>query len=141
MKNIYLKLSLLLIAAVFYFVGTFFANPLPYGLCRGADNVSWICQVDTGVNVGLPLLSIGEWLALVAAVLFFASETEFKRWLKFSYYFVPIAAALLVFVFPIPMPVGTELSREGAARLLGIIYSVVTLAIVLGGRFAPKRTG
>jgi hypothetical protein len=91
------------------------------------------------LDAGLTLTIFAEWLGLVATLLLLADVRGFRRFLKFSLFFVPIALIIIFALFPAPIFPGIDIHRETIARDFGVLYALVTLGIVLADLFRPRR--
>ena len=122
-----------------YFRGVWFLGSVVPNVCGYAmsDGVRF-CNSPYLNTLGWPLIMLGQMLALVALVLLFADARSFRRWLRFSRVYVPIAAVIIVLVFPVPMPLGLELPRVGAIRFFGVLYALVAAGIILWSRFTRQ---
>jgi hypothetical protein len=133
----YKKISVFAVAGVVYLVGQYYRGVWFLGsnipnVCGHAEAGGVpFCNSPYLETLGWPLILLGQILAIVALIMLFTNAAIFRRWLKFSAWFVPIAALIVIFVFPVPMPLGAELSREGAVRLFGGLYVIITAAIIL----------
>ncbi|VAW32394.1 hypothetical protein MNBD_CPR01-608 [hydrothermal vent metagenome] len=131
MKLTYKKISIFVIAGVAYLAGIFFSNPVAFGFCTKAkDATLYMCGVSGAINIGWSFIDIGQSLAIVAVILVFANARAWHMWVRFSIWFVPISALVIISVFPIPFVPGFELSRANATYLFGNIYAIITAFIV-----------
>ena len=130
------KFYVFIVVGVIYFIGQYlrgFWFPLitwPFHCYLIHSGTTIYCD-PISLDTGFTLISLGQWSLLVAAVLLFANERGFKRWLKFSYFYIPILLIIVFAVFPVAMPVGTSLSSESAVRNFTILYAIITAGIVL----------
>ncbi len=122
-----------------YFRGVWFLSTGIQSFCQPyLENGKTYCNSPYLNTLGWPLIMLGQMLALLALVLLFADARSFRRWLRFSRVYVPIAAVIIVLVFPVPMPLGLELSRVGAIRFFGVLYAAVAAGIILWSRFVRR---
>ena len=141
----YKKASLFIVSGVVYIVGQYFRGfwwpyltwPFPCHIIT--FGTSTYCDPLYLETLGWPLITLGQMLAIVALILLFADAISFRKWLKFSYWFVPIAALIVILVFPIPMPLGTALSRERAVYNFGELYAIITFGILLWHSFSVRK--
>ena len=132
MKLTYKKISIFVIAGVAYLVGVFFSNPGAFGFCTKAkDTASYICGISSAINIGWSFIYIGQSLAIAAIILVFANARAWHAWVRFSIWFVPISALVIISVFPVPFVPGFELSRANATYFFGNLYAIVTALIVV----------
>lgn len=139
--NLWLKkISLLPFAGIIYLLGQYlrglwfqhlavfdyFLNPCRYSV----DGAGVFCN-SPYLETGFTLIAAGEMLAIVGIIILFANERGWRAWLKFSYFFVPIAAFIVIFLSPMPLfPIVPPVSREVVTFVLGYVYILITLVIV-----------
>ncbi len=129
---------------VTYGTGLFFSDPRPFGFCSGSQAASRLCGISSMTNIGWSFTAVGETLTIVGMIILFANARSWKTWAHFSYWSVPLAALIVIFVFPVPMPLGLELSRVGAIRILGTLYALISAGIVIAsylGAWMRRRKG
>lgn len=131
MKLWYKKTLVFVVAGLAYGTGLFFSAPEKFGFCNDTQSVSYICRVPGAVNIGWPLTSLGQALAVVAIIMLFANERSWRTWFRFSVWFVPLIALIVIFVFPLPFAPGYALPRDGAVNAFGHLYEIVTFFIVV----------
>jgi len=135
MKLALKKVLVFLVSGTVYFIGQYLRGywfPLvtwPLHCYLIHSGVETYCNPQY-LNIGFALITLGQWLALVALILLFSNESGFRRWLKFSYFYVPILLIIVFVIFPIPLPVDTRISSESAARVFTILYAIITAGIV-----------
>ena len=139
----YKKIIVFVLAAIVYAAGFFFSNPEKFGFCSGLQANSYICRVPGAVNIGWPLIALGQMLAIIAVILLFSDMATFRRWLKFSAFYVPATLILDYLIYPIsfaPAPLSHPASYAQGVYPFGWLYVLVTLGIVLWGFFSARRT-
>ncbi len=115
-----------------YFRGVWFLGSTIPNVCGHAESGGVpFCNSPYLDTLGWPLIILGQVLAVVALIMLFANARAWHTWLKFSYWFIPITALIVIFVFPIPMQLGSELPRFGAITVFGELYAIITFLIVL----------
>ncbi len=99
------------------------------------DNISctlrpFLWSIMFSVLKPLHILSIV--LIIPFLVLAFVSKDVFSKWLKFSYWTVPIILLILAFMSKPDMGYGFGIiTLDGTAQLLGILYAIATMIIVV----------
>ena len=144
MKNLYKKGSVFVVAVVLYLVGQYFRGVWFLGssisVCRNSvDQWGTFCNSPYIDTFGYPLITAGEFLAVIAVVLLFANERALRRWFKFSLFYIPIVSVLVLLIFPIPFSWGLGLDVSGVltinydvgVHLAGWLYLFATLYIVI----------
>lgn len=127
----YLNIAFVFIlAGVFYMTGQFFSDPTQFGYCVGDQNIGELCTAQHAVRVGWPLIEVGEIFFVVAIILLFATTTAWRKWSKFSLWFVPLSALFLIYGTPINLALG-QIETVDVTRWLGYIYIFITLLIVV----------
>jgi hypothetical protein len=135
MTNWTKKIPLFVFAGVVYFVGQYlrgvwFLNTNIPNLCGHVyDDFGPFCN-SPYLDSGWALIVAGEWFALIAAMMLFANARAWQAWFWFSSFFLPTAALITFGLFPQPFFEGL-IEQDHVARIFGIIYTVVTLGIVL----------
>ena len=136
MKLTYKKVSLFAIAGVAYLVGQYFRGVWFLGsaipnVCGHAEAGGIpFCNSPFIDTLGWPLIILGQSLAIAAIILVFANARAWHAWVRFSIWFVPISALVIISVFPVPFVPGFELSRANATYLFGNLYAIITALIV-----------
>ena len=147
MKFWWNRVAVFLVAGVLYLVGQYFRGywfpnfTWPFSCQEIHFGTSVYCNPIYLETLGWPLIVAGEFLALVGVVLLFANERGFRAWLKFSLYYIPIAAALTLWIFPLHLGFGFDLNTtvpiSQGVNDFGKLYLLITLGIVLWRRFRP----
>ncbi|HUY62866.1 MAG TPA: hypothetical protein VMV50_03740 [Candidatus Paceibacterota bacterium] len=80
---------------------------------------------------GIELVNLSKPLVIIGIILLFANAAIFRQWLRFSKYYVPIAVALVLLIYPISIPPMTS----PTSRLYGLyvftqLYAVIAFCIV-----------
>ena len=131
------NVSVFVVAGIVYLIGQYFrgvwflGSTIPNVCGHATDGAGTFCNSPYIEILGWPLIIVGEILTIVGMIMLFANARSWKTWIHFSYWFVPLAALIAIFVFPIPMPLGLELSRVGAIRILGTLYAILSAGIVI----------
>jgi len=143
--NLWYKKSIVFVlAGISYLVGQYFRGvwwpmitwPFP---CQEIHSGSIIyCNSPYLDTFGWPLITLGSMLAIVAVILLIANERAWHTFLRFSYWYVPSIAIIVIFVFPISMPLGTFLSRERAIYNFVELYAIITF-IIVGWNFLTAK--
>lgn len=114
----------------YWFPGSSFRN-----FCRPyVENGKLFCN-SPYVEQGFALIAAGKVFLAVAVILLFANAKGFRRWLKFSYFYVPIATILVLWLFPFDLPPGITIPLESGVYDFGFLYILITLGIVLYSRW------
>lgn len=97
---------------------------------------SWFHQIYQYFTSSLYLFAL--YFLPIAIILTFVPREIFKSWLKLAVWALPL---LLILVATQPINAAHILStnRDDAARLAGIVFSVVSLAIILYKYFSLRR--
>lgn len=140
--NLWHKKSLVFIfAGMSYCVGFFFSNPARFGFCFGAQSSSYICRVPGAINIGWSFLVLAQVIAITAAILLFVNAATFRKWLKFSAFYIPVATALTLWMYPAHTFLGGVAPVSQGVHLFGNLYIIITLGIVLWDFLASRRAG
>lgn len=141
----YKKMFVFVSAGAVYLVGQYFRGewisptwPFQCHLIHsGAIVYCYAPYLDT---LGWPLIMLGEMIALTGLALLFANRRGIRSWQQFSYFYVPIAALLTVWLFPLQIaPIAPPAPIWGAVRFFGVLYTLVTAGIVLYTRLRPAQ--
>ncbi len=138
----YKKALVFVLAGVVYCAGFFFSNPERFGFCSGLQSGSYICRVPGAVNIGWPLIALGQMLAIVAVALLFANAATFRKWLKFSAFYIPIVAILDYLIYPLsfaPAPLSQPATYSQGVYPFGWLYVLITLGIIIWESIAAHR--
>jgi len=119
-----------------YFRGVWFQN-LFINPCRNStDAFGVFCNSPYVMNWGWPLIALGQMLAVIWFILLLADAATFRKWLKFSAFYIPIAIALSFAIYPIRFFPNTELLPVSyGVYPFGGLYILLTLVIVLSSRW------
>lgn len=131
------KIRLSLVANVVLFLFTLFSAEIESAIC----SEYWRCGMyfdDLDYHIFLVALI----MLLSIVVLSFLSESTFGVWFKFSVVFLPLSILLIIFSSPMRggftgvLPSDRELALLG----LGIIYFIISLAIIIYQMVKDKKT-
>jgi uncharacterized membrane protein len=131
------KISIFVLAGIAYLVGQYFRGVWFLGssipnVCGHAEAGGVpFCNSPYLDTLGYPLIVLGQMLALVGIVMLFADERGWRRWLKFSLVYVPIATALTFWMYPTHSLLGAPVPITQGVYLFGYPYVFITLGIVL----------
>ncbi len=136
--------SVFLIAGVVYLVGQYFRgvwfNPSWPSPCQEIHSGSVVyCNAPYLDTLGFPLIFLGQMLAIVAIILLFASADTFRKWLKFSIFYIPIAIILANLIYPFRLPPGPVVLISSAVYPFGWLFVIITLGIVLWSLLTSRR--
>ena len=137
MKLWYKKSSLFILAGISYLVGQYFRGVWFLGssipnVCGHAEAGGIpFCNSPYSDTFGTPLIVLGQTLAIVALILLLANESAFRKWLHFSYWYVPVATILSFMMYPVHTPLGGEVSISQGVYLFGRPYVLITGGIVI----------
>lgn len=138
------RLGVLIVAGIVYLVGQYFRGVWFLGsafpnVCgnASADGVPF-CNSLYLDTFGWPLITAGQFLAVIGIVLLFATESTWRKWLKFSLFYVPISAALIFWIYPINL-FGLITQYEAGVDRAGWLYLIITVIMVLRGRFKTTK--
>ena len=73
-------------------------------------------------------------MAIVGVIILFANEKGFRKWLQFSYWYVPLAVLFAIFIVPTSLLGLLEAgpgNRLISVWFVGAIYILATLGIVI----------
>lgn len=132
------RVYIFIFAAILYGGGLTISNSNTFGLCQPHYQLGYLCTADAIVNVGWALMTAAQVFVVVGIVMLFANECGWRKWLKFSYWYVPITAVTAIWAFPMPFFMN-EISRDIAVRDFGITYIAITLIIVIWAGVAKLR--
>lgn len=141
----YRKASVFVVAGVVYlagqyFRGMWFVNTNLQGFCRSYfENGKAYCNSPYMETLGWPLIHLGQTLAIAAIILLFANAVTFRKWLKFSLFYIPIATALTLWMYPAHTPLGGVVPISQGVYLFGGLFVISTLSIVIRDFFIARR--
>ena len=141
----YKKISVFVVAGVVYLAGQYFRgvwfNPSWPSPCQEIHSGSVVyCNAPYLDTLGFPLIFLGQMLAIIAVILLFANADTFRKWLKFSLFYIPIVILLDLWIYPLRFPPGPVASYEQGVYPFGWLYVLITVGIVLWNFFATRRT-
>ena len=139
----YKKILVFVLAAVLYCAGFFFSDPSKFGFCSGLQADSYMCRIPGAINIGWPLIDLGQMLALIAVILLAANARTFRKWLKFTVFYIPIAVVLDYLIYPLsfaPGPIFQPASYSQGVYPFGWLYVIITFGIVLWHLLAARRS-
>ncbi|MHB8860627.1 MAG: hypothetical protein ACYC48_02735 [Minisyncoccota bacterium] len=144
----YKKSSIFVIAGVVYLVGQYFRGVWFLGsmipnVCGDARFGGVVfCNSPYLDTLGWPLIDLGQMLAVVALILLFANAATFRKWLKFSLFYIPIVVVLDLLIYPIRFfSLSPELTYSQGVYPFGDLFIIITLGIVLWNLFTDRRKG
>ncbi len=136
--NLWYKKGLIfVVAGISYLVGQYFRGVWFLGstipnVCGHAESGGVpFCNSPYLDTLGWPLIILGQVLAVVALIMLFANATIFRTWLKFSLYYIPIAALLTFWMYPTTTPLGGVVPVSQGVIVFGWLYAILTFLIVL----------
>ena len=139
------KTSIFVLASVVYLAGQYFRgvwfNPSWPFPCQEILSGSVVyCNAPYLDSLGFPLIALGEMLAIIAVILLFANAETFRKWLKFSAFYIPIVVVLDLLIYPISFStLSPALTYSQGVYPFGGFYVIATLGIVLWGFFTRHR--
>lgn len=145
MTHWYKKFSVFVVAAITYLVGQYFrgswlADQNIRTFCHSyTENGKLYCNSPYLDTLGWPLITLGEFLAVIGIVLLFANERALHRWFKFSLFYVPIATILVLWIYPLTAPLGAIAGYDVGVNNAGWLYLFATLYIVLREFFRKRK--
>lgn len=143
------KASIFIAAALAYLVGQYFRGVWLAGaairpFCRSyLENGRIYCNSPYYDTWGLPLIVLGKFLGAIGLVLLFANERGWRAWLKFSAFYIPIATALILWIYPYRFSLfmlgdQTVEYASGVSRA-GWLYLFATIGIVIWTRIRSGK--
>lgn len=125
-------------AGIVYLAGQYFRGPwfkdFSFSIChKGIDAQGVFCD-SLYINLGLALIAAAEVLAIVSIILLFANQAGFRRWFKFSLWYIPVAAVLVIWFTPtslIALPGPGTPDYTNFTWILGYLYILITVVITL----------
>ena len=141
----YKKAFVFVLAGITYLVGQYFRGVWFLGsavpnVCGHAEAGGVpFCNSPYLDTLGWPLILLGQTLAIVAIILLFANATTFRRWLKFSVFYIPIATVLTFWMYPTYTPLGALVPLSQGVYLFGNLFALITFGIVLWSFFPRKK--
>ncbi len=131
----YKKSVIFILAGISYIVGQYLRgvwfNPSWPFPCQEIHSGSVIYCNAPYLAQGFALITLGETLAIVALILLFANARAFHKWLKFSYWYVPLATLLTFWMYPTTTLLGGVVPITQGVRLFGEPYIVITAYVVI----------
>jgi hypothetical protein len=117
-----------------YLRGVWFEN-LPINPCQYSIDQQGIFCNSPYVDIGFAFMAAGQVFAIIGIILLFANEKGFRAWWRFSRWYVPIVAFIVIFLSPIvlfhSLMLSSSISRERVVYDFGAIYILVTLFIII----------
>ena len=135
----YKKILVFVLAGITYCAGFFFSNPARFGFCSGLESGSYICRFPGAVNIGWPLIDLGQMLAIIAIILLLANAETFHKWLKVSAFYIPTAVLLAYWIYPLRFPPGPGVPVSQAVYPFGWLFVLITASIVLVSWMSRKE--
>ncbi|MDP2652000.1 MAG: hypothetical protein Q8O94_02600 [bacterium] len=137
----YKKALVFVLAGISYCAGFFFSDPTKFGFCSGLQSGSYICRVPGAINIGWPLIDLGQMLVIIAIILLFASASAFHAWLKFSAFYIPITVILVLLIYPIRFSsLSPELTYSQGVYPFGWLYVIISILLIIYKYFVSRRT-
>ncbi len=135
MKLWYKKSIVFILAGISYAIGQYLRGEwfqhIFISTCRySTDSWGVFCN-SPYLAQGFALITLGETLAIVGLILIFANTHTFHKWLRFSYWYVPLATLLTFAMYPTTTPLGGVVPITQGVRLFGEPYIVITAYIVV----------
>ena len=134
----YKKSPVIIAAGLVYLAGQYFRGewlpyftwPLPcHEITFGASTYCDPRYMDT---LGWPLITLGQMLAIIWFILLLADERTYRRWLKVSAFYIPIAIGLSFLIYPIRfVPSGPIAPVSYGICPIGELYILITLIMRL----------
>ncbi len=140
----YKKSFVFVVAGVVYLMGQYFRGVwfLGSGIPNVCGNAEFggvpFCNSPYLDTLGWPLIILGQVLAVVAVILLFANTDTFRKWFKFSLFYIPITTALALWMYPAHTPLGGVVPISQGAYLFGNLFIIATLIIVVRGFFMAR---
>lgn len=123
-----------------YFRGAWFENFIINTCRESIDAFGTFCNSSYSANLGWPLITLGKMLAVVWLILLLADERTFKKWARFSLWYIPAALVLSYLIYPIRFfPGAPVLPVTYGVYPFGYLYIAATLGIVLWGRWRARK--
>lgn len=125
-----------------YFRGMWFVNTNLQSFCRPyLENGKTYCN-SPYLNQGFALIALGQILALIAVILLFANAETFRKWLKFTVWYIPIAVILDYLIYPVSfgLPgISQPATYSQGVYPFGWLYVLISLGIVLWNLYTSRR--
>ncbi|OGG48490.1 hypothetical protein A3G63_01495 [Candidatus Kaiserbacteria bacterium RIFCSPLOWO2_12_FULL_52_8] len=147
----YKKITVFIAAGVVYLIGQYFRGMwfvdtnFP-NICRSyIQSGKTYCNSPYLDTLGWPLIDLGQMLGVVAIILLAANAETFRKWVKFSLYYIPIVVLLDILIYPsINIGLGFLSGYQPTNYFLGVypfgkLYVILTLGIVVWGLFTSHR--
>ncbi len=137
MKLWYKKSIVFVLAGISYLIGQYFRGVWFLGstipnVCGHAEASGVpFCNSQYLDTLGWPLIVLGQTLAIIGIILLFANAQAFHKWLRFSYWYVPLATLLTFAMYPTTTPLGGVVPITQGVYLFGRIYIIITASIVM----------
>ena len=144
----YKKILVFVLAGIVYLTGQYFRgvwfNPAWPLTCQEIHSGSIVyCNSPYLDTLGWPLIDLGQMLALIAVILLAANARTFRKWLKFTVFYIPIAVVLDYLIYPLsfaPGPIFQPASYSQGVYPFGWLYVIITFGIVLWHLLAARRS-
>ncbi len=131
----YKKSTVFVLAGISYAVGQYLRGEwfqhIFISTCRYSTDSWGIFCNSPYLAQGFALITLGETLAIIGIILLFATARAFHKWLRFSYWYIPIPAMFIIFMTPFPLIPMASLSSSRAIYDFGVIWQYVTAGIVV----------
>lgn len=115
---------------------SFLITIIVLGTCYGGFRS--ICGPGVNENTAIFLIIFGSTIFLLSFMLMFVQEQKFNSWLRFSKYYLPIAAALIIFSPTIDSSI-LGFDKEFMTWLLAGVFFVTSLGIIIFKRQSLGR--
>lgn len=111
-------------------IGFFLTDPSSLGICH-PDSIS--CDNFYGEGIGFPMMMVGTSIFIVSLLLYLFRELIFKSWLKFTYWYIPIAAIFII-LSPVDgggsfLPIGAD--KELSSWFFSVLFLIISVVIII----------
>src|SRR3989338_1376891 len=139
------KIFVFVLAGIVYLAGQYFRGawfpgftwPLPCNeIVFGSTSY---CDPRYLDSLGFPLIALGQMLAIVAVALLLTNADTFRRWLKFTVFYIPAVVLLALWIYPFRIPPGPVVPISQGVYPFGWLFVIISLVIVLVSWFRNRR--
>ena len=142
----YKKASVFVVAGIVYLIGQYFRGAWfvdtnfqsfchPY-----LENGKMYCNSPYIETLGWPLIDFGQMFVIVAVILLLMDAETFRKWFKFSIFYIPIAIILTLWMYPTQTLLGAVVPISQGVHFFGDPYIWITFGIFLWGLYTSRRS-
>lgn len=136
----------LAVGVVGVLVAVYLIWPEWFGFCQTynrGDGVL-VCSSPYSFDVGFPLLPLAVSLVATSLIAFVVTKATFRRWMKFTLWYVVIGGAAYMFFLFVGVPIGfgglfIEMPARAISYFFGALYALITIPLFVTSEFKERR--